>query len=284
MNCLTPRLVFRDRYGHVYWSRPPVRIEFRSYLVGCGRCVACLMAEQRDWALRLQLEAEVSESAWFVTLTFSDENLPKDNSVHKEDLQRFMNTLRKKMERICKENNVVVPHLSYFAVGEYGRRGGRPHYHIMLFGMPCHSLIEMYNVASDVWKRGFVKVEPCSSQTCNYVAKYMTKIDPREHEVKPFRLMSLKSALGIRYFELHPDVVEYMNRPEVHCIVTKDGRKHRIPRSIRRKYFSFDKKMCALEECELTPASYEVYIRNKDWISGKERNRQWLERVFSKYH
>ena len=283
MNCLTPVVRSRKTYKHVNGKPVPVKTEY--YLCGCGKCVPCMLAEQRDWAFRLMLEAEVNDTAFFITLTFNDENLPEDNCVHPNDVQRFMNSLRKKLERICKSKGICVPKLSYFAVGEYGRKENRPHYHIMLYNFPIHRVFDMYRVVCDLWNRGFVKVEFCTPKTCNYVCKYMMKLDPRKHDVPPFRLMSRRPAIGYRYFMEHGDVLEFMNRPETSTLHFRDGKSYRIPRSIRRKFFRIDKLEYCREMCkvDLDFLVYHSEDLKKQVASGHLKNEELKKRVESKF-
>lgn len=282
MTCLTPVWRSKPLYGYQNGEIRP--IAQRMFLCGCGKCIPCLMAEQRDWAFRLQLQAEVSETAYFITLTYDDEHLPQDNVVQKSEIQRFMNTLRKKLERVCKERSATVPKLSYYAVGEYGKKSNRAHYHMMLFNMPIHSLGDMYRLVSDVWQRGFVKVEFCSSQNSNYLCKYMTKLDPREHKVKPFRLMSRRPAIGYEYF-LRPEILEYINRPDVISLRFRDGRNHRIPRSVRRKFYTIEKQLAICDEVAYTPE--QVVAMSSDYVKmievGASKNADLVERIRRKF-
>ena len=43
---------------------------------GCGQCMACRINRRRIWTHRIMLEALVSPSASFLTLTYNKENLP----------------------------------------------------------------------------------------------------------------------------------------------------------------------------------------------------------------
>lgn len=283
MNCLSP--IIRKKHRYKSFNGKIVPIETFYYICPCGKCIPCLLDDQRDWAFRLQLEAEVRETAWFITLTFADEFLPSDRCVHKEHLQSFLNHLRKKLERICKKYHCNEPKLTYFAVGEYGRESNRPHYHLMLFGFPIHKPFEMLRIVEDVWRKGFCKVEWCDSSTCNYICKYMTKLDPRPHEIDSFRLMSRRPALGFIYFDLKPHVVEYINRPDVNSMRFKDGRNHRIPRSIRRKYYSPFKQQlnndtfkCSKEWMDVHQSEVVEYCRR-----GRERNKMMVERLNRKF-
>lgn len=92
----------------------------------------CRINYTQSWALRLLYELSSSDSASFVTLTYSDENLPKDMGLHKEDLQNFFKRLRINMKRKYHE---FTPKLRYYACGEYGSKTKRCHYHAIIFNL-----------------------------------------------------------------------------------------------------------------------------------------------------
>lgn len=98
----------------------PITIRSDSFIrvFGCGHCVACKMQRSREWSFRLNCEAYYWKDACFLTLTYDNEHLPSDNSLHKEDLQKFFKRLRKDIDYPIK----------YYACGEYGDRFKRPHY------------------------------------------------------------------------------------------------------------------------------------------------------------
>lgn len=72
------------------------------------------------------LEAAEHVDNTFVTLTYSDAALPRDQSVCPRTVSNFIKRLRK---------NTGLK-IRYFACGEYGDLTFRPHYHIALFGYP----------------------------------------------------------------------------------------------------------------------------------------------------
>lgn len=133
-------------------------------LVPCGRCVNCRKKRINDWAVRLVLENTFYKDSCFVTLTYSNENLPLDASLNKRDIQLFFKRLRKQLDK----KNIKI---RYFLAGEYGDKFGRPHYHAIIFGIGC----DYYETILKAWSLGFIKVEPVSFHTCRYVAKYSVK-------------------------------------------------------------------------------------------------------------
>ena len=61
---------------------------------GCGQCYACRLNRQQEKATRINHEAQQYKNNVFITLTYSDEYLPKDLSLNKEDLRGFEKRLR----------------------------------------------------------------------------------------------------------------------------------------------------------------------------------------------
>lgn len=84
------------------------------------------------WSLRLIYELSTANAASFLTLTYSDEHLPKDFGLHKKDLQDFWKRLRINLKR---EYHEFAPNIKYYACGEYGDKTKRPHYHAIVFGL-----------------------------------------------------------------------------------------------------------------------------------------------------
>lgn len=94
-------------------------------VVPCGKCLACRISKRREWKIRMLHELSYHDDASFITLTYSDQHLPTNNSLVKRDLQLFFKRLRKSYPNKIK----------YFACGEYGEQTHRPHYHAILFGL-----------------------------------------------------------------------------------------------------------------------------------------------------
>lgn len=108
----------------------PVRVRHGDdyVYVPCGHCKACCYNKQSDWSTRLSFESKSypKGSVLFVGLSYNQDHLPEYTSLCKRDLQLFMKRLRKFISpRKCR----------FFACGEYGEEFGRPHYHIILFGV-----------------------------------------------------------------------------------------------------------------------------------------------------
>lgn len=114
----------------------------------------CKIQKSSEWATRLTHEYSVRKKGVFLTLTYSDEHLPEDKSLHKKHLQDFHKRLRQqliyryvdnirddveyrglsetKLRQIASKN--LSGQLKFFACGEYGDEKGRPHYHDIILG------------------------------------------------------------------------------------------------------------------------------------------------------
>lgn len=70
------------------------------------------------------------ENNMFVTLTYNGRSLPSDRNLCKVDLQNFLKRFRDHLSR-----HYGIKGLRCFYCGEYGDKNGRPHYHLLFFGL-----------------------------------------------------------------------------------------------------------------------------------------------------
>lgn len=188
--------------------------------VPCGRCMSCRVAKRREWGLRCAHEAKMHDASSFLTLTYSEENLPSDGSVSKRELQLFMKRLR---------TEIAPRRVRFIACGEYGSQLRRPHYHVGLFGygfpdrkmwMRAKSGALLYRSAEleRVWPFGHALVGALTAESAAYVAGYVckkitgdaaeqhyTRVDPATGEVRrlgpEFLVSSNRPGIGVRYAE-----------------------------------------------------------------------------------
>lgn len=167
---------------------------------GCGQCIPCRVNKRREWTHRIILEASLQEDNAFLSVDYSEENLPDDLSVSPREISLFIKRLRKGGLRF-----------RYFAVGEYGDHSFRPHYHLALFGIPtclrgttrqattCCAVCESIKRA---WGLGRIVLGTLTPQSAAYIAGYVTKkmtseYDPRLEGRRPeFARMSLRPGIG----------------------------------------------------------------------------------------
>jgi hypothetical protein len=142
----------------------------------CGQCVGCRLERSRQWAVRCMHEASLYPDNSFITLTYSDENLPPRGSLLKSDFQDFMKRLRK---------SIAPKRVRYYHCGEYGEKLKRPHYHALLFGHDFEDKKYFSGKAdcslytsdslSKLWPFGFSLSGSVSFESAAYVARYVMK-------------------------------------------------------------------------------------------------------------
>lgn len=139
-------------------------------LVGypCGKCPVCLQKRANEWSLRISLEGTQHEHLAFVTLTYSDEKLPPDFKLVPSHISSFIKRLRTYLGRQGFDGKI-----RFYGVGEYGEKRGRPHYHLVIFGLPPR----WFFVVKDAWRGSIVDIQiPRSAQAvAAYVAGYVVK-------------------------------------------------------------------------------------------------------------
>lgn len=133
--------------------------------VPCGKCLFCRIQKRSEWTLRCIHELQTSESAIWLTLTYADDPV----ELKKEDLRRFFKKLRKISNKKFK----------YLAVGEYGKKEGRPHYHVILynFNINCQEDIDYIQRAWSYDNKliGYIHFANVEKNSIQYTLKYMTK-------------------------------------------------------------------------------------------------------------
>jgi len=151
----------------------------------CGKCMSCRVQRTQEWSIRLMHEKTDWDHSIFVTLTYSDEKLPTSGKLQKSDLQKFLKRLRKSYQSPIK----------YYASGEYGEKYGRPHYHLIIFGMSPEDQITI----EKAWNQGMVHIGTVTLESCRYVASYIQKKQNRTGN-KEEDLFSLQSrGLGLAW-------------------------------------------------------------------------------------
>lgn len=215
--------------------------------IPCGKCIGCRLSYARQWADRCMLELQYHDSAYFVTLTYNDEHVPRSAygdpetgeaqpvlTLNRRDVQLFLKRLR----RACPDDSI-----RYFGCAEYGPNTFRPHYHLIIFGLHLNDLqLKRQDVDGKVnawtsatlqaaWSErpfgnyspildslGDVECSDVSWEACNYVARYIVKkqLGPDGRNfydsfniTPPFTFMSLKPGIGRCYYDDHPEIYEY---------------------------------------------------------------------------
>lgn len=264
MRCQNPR-----------WVCPKIKPE----QVPCGKCLPCLTNKRNDWAFRLDQEYKRSQGAAFVTLTYHPKFCP-DFGLSKRHLQLYIKRLRKAYGK----------KLRYFAVGEYGTKHNRPHYHLIIFnyGEKDARLDKLFEQS---WSTrtgesfGIVDIRPVNYARIMYCTKYV--IQSRDVRCKsrtdPFMLCSRAYGLGAHYLT---DAMVKWHREGKRNFTLVFGEKRRLPRYYKEKIWYPLRKPKAYRRGDSTfytneyPAHYEreiVSMASKaEGIIAEEKNLQMI--------
>jgi len=211
----------------------PVYLHKREMEVPCGKCPFCLATKRSDWALRLHYEGRLHYDKKFLTLTYADPHLHWKGGVSqldKRDLQLFFKRVRKTGAKI-----------RYFAVGEYGSKTFRPHYHIILFGDVSA------NVIRDAWPLGHVHIGQVTEASVMYTLGYIINGKGWKMSCKrepPFSLMSRgngipgdKFQFGLGHNYLSPAMIAWHRSGRKNYAQIYNEKRH-LPRYYKVKIFS----------------------------------------------
>jgi hypothetical protein len=262
--------VYLDNYGFVpdiigTACANSIKLKDLEFRVPCGKCLPCQKKRRSEWSLRLEHEYLFSDSAFFITLTYNDYHIPRTKegyqTLHKKHLQNYIKRLRndhvKYVSQYFKCSKKDVKHkakpLRYYAVGEYGSKTRRPHYHLILFNMDIANLAPLTNQ----WKAGFADVGTVTSASINYVTKYMFKQFNRKTDKRtpPFSLMSKKPIIGQAYLENYG--VHHIESESLE-VRDQNGHVRRLPKAYLRRLFTNKE-----DRLELSRKSYEKHIDKK---------------------
>lgn len=227
--------------------------KFEELTLPCGSCLGCRLARSKDWAVRCVHEAQLYEdNNCFVTLTFSDKYLAKDNSLHKEDFQNFMKRLRRKYIGACevvdKSTGEVKRPIRYFHCGDYGEANNRPHHHACIFnfkpkdleywdsrkGVPVYRSAELESIWTSVKTKetkGYVTIGEVTWQSAAYVARYVvSKItgdmqkEVYQGRLPPYCTSSRRPGIGKYWYEKFKEDIHGKD------FITINGKKFSSPR------------------------------------------------------
>lgn len=266
MRCVSPLMIRKDG---------------RRDIVPCGKCNFCLETKRNDWSFRIHQELRFCDSAYFLTLTYEDDKLPKNqggiSELRKRDMQLFMKKLRKK-------HGPLLPNpIRYYTVGEYGTETQRPHYHSLLFNAAPDVI---FNRVHDIWSNGHVHVGEVEAASIHYVTKYViNRVGDYSGREPPFALMSRRPGIGSRYLESH----RQWHRAGMRNYTQLYGRVGRLPRFYKERIFTdLERARLAIESVELADQKYLEAVEklsrfhSDPYAYFDERISHSHEKVFSK--
>lgn len=221
MPCYSPKKAYFSRTPNennkftLTFSAKKCNKELSPIQIPCRKCIGCRIDYSLSWATRMVLESKSHQENCFITLTYNNENLPKNMSLIKKDVQLFIKRLRKTLNS---------KKILYYGVGEYGENTKRPHYHLCIFGhnftdtddtpvaKNSHAGTKVYKSKSleKIWGKGHTSVGEFNEKTAAYCARYVTKKiygelakDHYGDRIPEFSIMSLKPAIGKNHFTSH---------------------------------------------------------------------------------
>lgn len=255
---------------------------YRKYdIIPCGKCLGCFLERSRDKAVQLSLEKlnpEYKEDeCWFITLTYEDEYLPIHSTVDTEtgevfsgvslELKDIQNWIKK-----LRDNNPEKT-IRYMCAREYGSQTYRPHYHIIVFGLPLDRELfcqignnangdplwttpQLDNIQSNIcwtvrrplgdrkapiYRAGNVIVGEVTFQSIAYVARYTMKKANKDYNADfwyksqgmDLEAISQSQDLGKWYYDIHKHEIYETDKVP---ILGKNENFSRPPRSFDRLY------------------------------------------------
>lgn len=230
------RIVFDKNKG--YADRP--------VNVPCGQCIGCRLERSRQWAIRCVHESQLHDENCFITLTYDDENLPRDGSLHHRDWVLFFKRLRKKYG----------PGIRYYMCGEYGETTARPHYHGCLFGLDFDDKL-LFKETGDVktyvsptltklWGMGHATLGDVTFNSAAYVARYIMKKVTGQKAAEHYQTITEHGEV----FDRKPEYTQMSRRPGIAAgwldkfqtdaypsdFIVLNGTKMKPPKFYDRKY------------------------------------------------
>lgn len=186
--------------------------------IPCGQCAGCRLEKARAWAMRCVHESQLHEQNMFLTLTYSNDNLPEAMGLDHRHIQLFMKRYRK---RFVGEDVGQVKQIRYYMCGEYGDTTHRPHYHMLVFGhcfddlVPVPGARDLFTseTLEDLWGLGFVTVGHVTFESASYVARYtMKKLNNASYLgetengdlvqiASPYSAMSRRPGIGAEWYD-----------------------------------------------------------------------------------
>lgn len=268
--------VYLDDYGFVpdiigTSCANSIKLKDLEFRVPCGKCLPCQKKRRSEWSLRLEHEYMFSDSAFFITLTYDEYNVPRTKegylTLHKKHLQNYIKRLRNDhVKYVAKEMKVPKSHVKniskpirYYAVGEYGSKTRRPHYHVLLFNYDIANLAPLTNQWKNTdtgYRHGHVDVGTVTSASINYVTKYMFKpFGKKDKRTRPFSLMSKKPIIGHAYLENYG--THHIQNEDLE-VRDKNGHVRRLPKAYLRRLFTNKE-----DRVELSRKSFEKHIEKR---------------------
>lgn len=257
MPCFKPQTAFKKPGGGITFIRSQGWKDLTPLSIPCGQCIGCRLDRASNWATRIRHEASCHQVSSFLTLTYDNDHLPDDYSVSVRELQLFNKRMRKAMGSF-----------RFFACGEYGDEGLRPHYHMILFGHDFSGDRQLWRQTSTgfltyrsarletLWTAGHAEIGSVTTESAGYVARYcLKKINGQQAEEHYQRLHPLTGEIvTVRpEFITHSTGIgrEWIKKykgdvfPSDYIIL--DGKKRPVPRYYKNKFAEAEQERVLLK-------------------------------------
>lgn len=291
MQCISPITIKNDKPSKIM-------LYGRTMQVPCGRCPACIDNKRKAWYVRLKQEVKHSFNAFFVTLTYAPDALPRNSLGYPTfdipGVQKFLKRVRKELE-VEQRNSPYPLHLRYFLIGEYGSKKGRPHYHAIFFNIPDE--LDLYNLIREKWGQGRISVSRLCEAQIGYCANYMYGKSDKIPDLyvddtnKIPLLTSRRPGIGANY--LSKDVIEW--HLQGNRAYYMDGKiKYCLPRFYKDKIFvGYQEKRKLYKEnyARILEKKYEQYLEDKAYtdrtgdyedLPSKQRIEDYKRKFYSR--
>lgn len=211
--------------------------------VPCGRCVECRRTYINGWVFRLtnELKASTTTTAYFLTLTYDDNALYNpENSLVTPDGEFTLNYKHHQdfIKRLRKSYTNNKSGIKYFAVGEYGDKSDRPHFHTILFNADQQNVL-------DTWGHGNVHFGEVTESSIAYTLKYAYKKIGRTHKrdyknpevSREIERSLISRGLGAEYAE-SKQIVKFYQDDITNNHKSNGGKIQPLPRYYRQKIYT----------------------------------------------
>lgn len=187
----------------------------RELKLPCGKCPECMKDYYTMWATRGSRELSQWDSSLFITLTYDEKHLPKNNSLDKGEIQRFIKRVKHHFGS-TKSNPIRQTYC-----GEYGEKTRRPHYHCVLYNLdfadkrkhylsPQGHQVYTSDTLTRLWGNGIAEFGYATPASIAYLYKYILKKKSRKEKTEPLYI----ERDGITY-EVEHEFIESSRNPGI---------------------------------------------------------------------